>query len=234
MSQVHSQLAEQLAEQLSPKWRILLADLLGDSRFLELSAGLQAERQAATVYPPEGQVFAAFEQTDPAQVSVVILGQDPYHGPGQAHGLSFSVPQGVSLPPSLRNIYKELSSDLGVAAPTSGELTVWARQGVLLLNSLLTVRDGNPLSHRELGWEWFTDGVIERLSQLNEAIVFILWGAPAQKKRRLIAPHQPVLCAPHPSPLSAHRGFFGSRPFSQANELLVAAGKKPIAWNRLD
>lgn len=230
MSQVHSR----LAEQLSPQWRSLLAELLADSRFLELSAGLQAEREAATVYPPEEQVFAAFEQTDLAEVRVVILGQDPYHGPGQAHGLSFSVPQGVPLPPSLRNIYKELSSDLGVAVPKSGELTAWAEQGVLLLNSLLTVRDGSPLSHRELGWEWFTDGVIERLSKRDQAIVFILWGAPAQKKRRLIAQHQPVLCSAHPSPLSSHRGFFGSRPFSQANELLVAAGRKPIVWNRLD
>lgn len=229
MSQVHSQ----LAEQLNPQWRSLIADLLTDSRFLELSARLQAERQAATVYPPEEQVFAAFERTGLAAVRVVILGQDPYHGPGQAHGLSFSVLRGVPLPPSLRNIYKELSSDLGVEVPTSGELTAWAEQGVLLLNSLLTVRDGSPLSHRDLGWEWFTDGVIERLSQREEAIVFILWGAPAQKKRRLIASHQPVLCAPHPSPLSAHRGFFGSRPFSQANELLVAAGRQPIAWNRL-
>lgn len=229
-----SQVLTPLAEQLSPEWRNLLAELITAPRFSELSAALQAERKIAKVYPPEGEVFRAFEQTAPTEVRVVILGQDPYHGPGQAHGLSFSVPRNVPLPPSLRNIYKEMASDLGVVAPNSGDLTAWARQGVLLLNSLLTVRDGNPLSHRELGWEWFTDGVIEKLSKFDAAIVFILWGAPAQKKRRLIAPHQPVLCAPHPSPLSAHRGFFGSRPFSQSNQLLVAAGRKPIVWNQLD
>lgn len=224
----------QLAEQLSPQWQGLLIELIEDHRFSKITTSLHSERQTASIYPSESQVFAAFQQTPPEQVRVVILGQDPYHGPGQAHGLCFSVPAGFALPPSLRNIYKEMSSDLATPAPNSGDLSNWARQGVLLLNSLLTVRDGEPMSHRELGWEWFTDGVIERLSQLEQAIVFILWGGPAQKKRRLIAPHQPVLCAPHPSPLSAHRGFFGSRPFSQANQLLVSAGREPIAWSRLD
>lgn len=224
----------QLAEHLSPLWQSLLGELIEDQRFLEMTSSLQRERQTTLVYPPENQVFAAFQLTSPEQVRVVILGQDPYHGPGQAHGLCFSVPPGVAIPPSLKNIYKEMAGDLEISAPTNGDLSDWARQGVLLLNSLLTVRKGEPMSHRELGWEWFTDGVIERISQAKQAIVFILWGAPAQKKRRLIAPHQPVLCAPHPSPLSAHRGFFGSRPFSQANRLLVSSGREPIAWNRLN
>lgn len=219
-----------LAGQFSPAWQSLLSDLLCDPRFQQIEKELQAERQKAIIYPPREQVFAAFAATPPERVRVVILGQDPYHGPGQAHGLSFSVPPGVPLPPSLRNIFKELVADLGCATPASGNLSHWAEQGVLLLNTLLTVVDGTPLAHRQLGWEWFTDGVIELLSRQPQKIVFLLWGAPAQKKKPLIASHQPVLCAPHPSPLSAHRGFFGSRPFSRCNDLLIAAGREPIEW----
>lgn len=221
---------ESLADLLPPAWRELLADLLASPRFQGLAEQLAAARRTSVVFPPAEQVFAALEATVPAQVRVVILGQDPYHGPGQAHGLSFSVPAEVPLPPSLRNIFKELSGDLGCPAPTGGDLTPWARQGVLLLNSLLTVRQSAPLSHRGMGWEWFTDEVIARLSRQSEPIVFLLWGGPAQKKRSLIDPRQPVLCAAHPSPLSAHRGFFGSRPFSRCNAALTAAGRQPIDW----
>lgn len=220
-----------LAGRLSPAWQNLLSSLLSDSRFQQLEAALQNERQKAVIYPSDEQVFAAFAATPPDEVRAVILGQDPYHGPGQAHGLSFSVPSGMPLPPSLRNIFKELTADLGCAAPTSGDLSAWAKQGVLLMNTLLTVVEGTPLAHRQLGWEWFTDGVIEILSRQSQTIVFLLWGGPAQKKKLLIAPDQPVVCAPHPSPLSAHRGFFGSRPFSRCNDLLMAAGREPIQWS---
>jgi uracil-DNA glycosylase len=219
-----------LADSIPVSWRELLAGLLEDDRLRNLSESVGRDRQTAPVFPGAEQVFAAFAATPPKQVRAVILGQDPYHGPGQAHGLSFSVPAETPLPPSLRNIFKELASDLGSPLPTRGDLTPWARQGVLLLNSLLTVRESSPLSHRGLGWEWFTDEVISRLSRQPETIVFLLWGGPAQKKRALIDSRQPVLTAAHPSPLSAHRGFFGSRPFSNCNAALVAAGRAPIDW----
>lgn len=222
-----------LADLLPLGWRELLADLLAAPQFQALAEQLAAERGTSVVFPPAEQVFAAFAATLPDQVRAVILGQDPYHGPGQAHGLSFSVPADIPLPPSLRNIFKELSSDLGGPAPTSGDLTPWAQQGVLLLNSLLTVRQSAPLSHRGLGWEWFTDEVIARLSRQPQPIVFLLWGGPAQKKGSLIAPRQPVLCSAHPSPLSAHRGFFGSRPFSRCNNALATAGRAPIDWRAI-
>jgi uracil-DNA glycosylase len=162
-------------------------------------------------------------------LAIVILGQDPYHGPGQAHGLSFSVLPGIKLPPSLRNIFKELSSDLGIANE-SGELTAWAKQGVLLLNTVLTVQSGAANSHRKKGWESFTDLVIEKLGQRSEPMVFVLWGKPAASKKPLIACHHHIIESPHPSPLSAHRGFFGSRPFSQANNFLESVGRSPIRW----
>lgn len=222
-----------LADSIPSGWRAVLADLLDDDRMRALSSFLDQERRATTVFPPPERVFAAFAATPPELVRAVILGQDPYHGPGQAHGLCFSVPAGIPLPPSLRNIFKELASDLDYPAPTSGDLQPWARQGVLLLNSLLTVRQSTPLSHQGVGWEWFTDEVISRVSRQQQSIVFLLWGGPAQKKRALIDARQPVLTAPHPSPLSAHRGFFGSRPFSRCNAALRAAGCAPIDWSAI-
>lgn len=190
-----------------------------------------AERARNDVYPPEPDVLRALENTAPEAVRVVILGQDPYHGPGQAHGLAFSVRAGVRPPPSLRNIFRELQSDLSLAAPTHGDLEAWARQGVLLLNTVLTVRAGSAGSHRGHGWEEFTDRVISTVGSLPDPVVFLLWGAPAARKRSLIdEDRHTVLTAPHPSPLSAHRGFFGSRPFSRANAALRAAGRGEIDW----
>ena len=182
---------------------------------------VDAERAVHTVFPPEGKVFRAFELTAPEAVKVVLLGQDPYHDDGQAEGLAFSVPAGVKLPPSLRNIYKEFSADLRCPAPENGSLVPWAKSGVLLLNSVLTVRAHAPGSHRSLGWEAFTDAVISCLSRKRQGIVFLLLGAFAQAKKSLIDPEKHfVLENVHPSPLSAHRGFFGSSPFSQTEKLL--------------
>lgn len=222
-----------LANFFPPGWQSLLSDQLRSPRFQTLGEQLAAEREKFTVFPEADQVFAAFAQTSPQEVRVVILGQDPYHGPGQAQGLSFSVPAHTPLPPSLRNIFKELSSDLGCALPASGDLTPWSRQGVLLLNSILTVREGAPLSHRGLGWEWFTDEVIARISRQRQTIVFLLWGGPARQKQSLIDSRQPVLTSAHPSPLSAYRGFFGSRPFSRCNAALQTAGQPPIDWSAI-
>ena len=187
----------------------------------------------AAVYPPKEQMFAAFAMTKPEQVRAVILGQDPYHEPGQAHGLAFSVPEGVKLPPSLRNIFQERQTDVGVPMTGNGCLEHWARQGVLLLNTVLTVEAGKANSHRDLGWQEFTDHVIERLGLLPQPMAFVLWGSQAQKKRDMAqksAYPRLVLQAPHPSPLSAYRGFFGSRPFSRINDFLTAHGEAPIKW----
>lgn len=193
-----------------------------------------AQQRAAgkTVYPPEEQVFSAFEQTPLDKVKVVILGQDPYHGPGQAHGLSFSVLPGNKIPPSLRNIYKELATDIeGFVAPEHGCLESWAQQGVLLLNTVLTVEEGMAHSHAKCGWEPFTQSVIDYLADSKRNLVFILWGAHAQKKGADIkAEHHLVLRSAHPSPLSARRGFLGSKPFSQANRYLEKQGVEPIEW----
>ena len=188
--------------------------------------------QGIDVYPQEDLVFAALETTPFDRVKVVILGQDPYHGPGQAHGLSFSVLPGVKIPPSLRNMYKELEQDIdGFISPKHGFLQSWAEQGVLLLNAVLTVRDGEPNSHKKLGWERFTDKAIQALSQSREGLIFLLWGAHAQKKAALIdESRHHILSAPHPSPLSARRGFFGCRHFSRANELLTQQKRSPIDW----
>ena len=175
-------------------------------------------------------MFNAFRLTGYNDVKAVILGQDPYHGLGQAHGLSFSVREECRLPPSLKNIYKELQSDLSVDQPTQGNLESWARQGVLLLNTVLTVREGEANSHRKRGWENFTDCVIKTLSQRKQPVVFLLWGKPAQSKASLIADRHIILTAPHPSPLSAYRGFFGSRPFSKTNAALAKIGQSPIDW----
>lgn len=201
----------------------------------ELSAllrRLDAERQSKTLYPPRGREFFALTCTPPEAVRVVILGQDPYHEAGQAQGLSFSVAKGVRLPPSLRNIFRERAEDVGIEPSESGDLTAWARQGVLLLNTVLTVEEGKANSHAGWGWERFTDGVISATNHLPQPIVFLLWGSFAQKKATLVQTDAPrlLLCAPHPSPLSAYRGFFGSRPFSQCNDFLRQNRTQPINW----
>ncbi len=213
-------------------WLPLLADTMAEPYFARLAAQVDAARKAGAVYPSEENLFRAFALCPPARVRAVILGQDPYHEPGQANGLAFSVPDGVPLPPSLRNIFRELETDLGRPAPASGDLTHWARQGVLLLNTVLTVAHGQANSHARFGWQTFTDAVIARCGRLPQPVAFVLWGAQAQKKRALIGTDAPrlVLCAPHPSPLSSYRGFFGSRPFSQINDFLAEHGAAPIDW----
>ncbi len=213
-------------------WKAALHDIKQSEAFQGAVAFAQAERNSGKViYPPAEQVFNAFKQTEFAEVKVVILGQDPYHGAGQANGLAFSVNQGVKIPPSLVNIYKEIASDIGAVPPKHGDLTHWAQQGVLLLNTVLTVEASRANSHRQHGWEVFTDAVISSLNQAEQHIVFLLWGAPAQKKAALIdAQKHTILTAPHPSPLSAYRGFFGCKHFSRANEALIAHGQKPIIW----
>ena len=189
------------------------------------------EYKSRQIFPPSDQIFHAFETTPLGEVKVVILGQDPYHGDHQAHGLCFSVLPGVDIPPSLVNIYKELQDDLGCYIPNNGYLEKWAHQGVLLLNTVLTVRAHQANSHRGIGWEEFTDAAIRILNQQDRPIVFILWGRPAQMKRRMLDnPNHLILEAPHPSPLSAYRGFFGSRPFSKTNDFLTAHGIAPIDW----
>lgn len=197
----------------------------------ELKAFLVEEKQRYTIFPQGSYIFNAFNSTPFDKVKVVILGQDPYHGAGQAHGLSFSVQMGTKFPPSLQNIFKELVDDMGCDYPKSGDLSHWAQEGVLLLNTLLTVRSGEPFSHKDRGWERFTDQVIRTLSEKRENIVFILWGSPAQKKASLIdARKHCILKAPHPSPLSSYRGFFGSKPFSSTNKYLEAKGIDSIEW----
>jgi uracil-DNA glycosylase len=213
-------------------WRALLAPLLDDPRFATLSQRVEEARANTVVFPPEELQFSAFSLTPPEQVRVVILGQDPYHEKGQAQGLSFSVPDGVKLPPSLRNIYAERQNDLGIEPSTSGDLTHWAEQGVLLLNTVLTVEEGKANAHKSYGWQWFTDGVVSALSQLPQPIAFVLWGAQAWKKETLTASSYPrlILKAVHPSPLSAYRGFYGSKPFSQINDFLREHGEPEIDW----
>ncbi len=218
---------------LPHSWRQALASEFSSPYFLELQAFLAMERSAGDVFPPAGVVFDALRLTALEGVRVVILGQDPYHDEGQAHGLSFSVRPGVRLPPSLRNIFKELEQDIGIAPVANGCLGAWARQGVLLLNTVLTVRAHDANSHRKRGWERFTDKVIECVNA-QPAVVFVLWGKPAQKKASQIDARHLVLAAPHPSPLSAARGFFGSRPFSQINAFLRARGETEIDWQLPD
>lgn len=211
-------------------WLPLLRPLTREPWWDVLQAGVEAAERP--VYPPGDQVFAALTLTQPETVRVVILGQDPYHGPGQAMGLSFSVPQGMALPPSLKNIFRELAEDLSTPPPPSGDLTPWARQGVLLLNSVLTVTGGAPGSHAGLGWERFTDGIIRATNAFPQPIAFLLWGNYAGKKAALIQSDAPrlILRSAHPSPLSARRGFFGSRPFSQVNAFLRENGEEEIRW----
>jgi uracil-DNA glycosylase len=217
---------------LHQSWREALKAEFAHPYMEELKAFLVEEKKHHTIFPQGSHIFNAFNSTPFENVKAVILGQDPYHGAGQAHGLSFSVQQGVALPPSLHNIFKELVSDIGCEYPQSGDLSHWAAQGVLLLNTLLTVRAGEPFSHKERGWEHFTDQVIRTLSDRREHIVFILWGAPAGKKAALIdASKHLILKAPHPSPLSSYRGFFGSKPFSQTNDYLRHYGIAPIEWS---
>ncbi len=216
---------------IGPGWYEPLAAEFQAPYFAELRRFLVAEREQHTIYPPARSIFNAFHSTPFEQVRVVILGQDPYHGPGQAHGLSFSVPPGIPPPPSLANIFTELNRDLGIPRPAHGDLTSWAQQGVLLLNATLTVRAAEAGSHQGKGWERFTDAAIGALSDQHHGLIFLLWGRFAQQKANLIdADKHYILQAPHPSPLSAHRGFIGCGHFSRANELLEAQGKQPINW----
>ena len=216
---------------LPDDWHSLLADTLETPAVRALEAFVAEERRVATVYPPENKVFAALHAAPFATVKVVILGQDPYHGPGQAHGLAFSVPRGVKAPPSLRNILKELRDDIECPHPAHGDLSSWAAQGVLLLNTVLTVREGEPCSHAGRGWEQITGAVVQAVSARPEPAVFVLWGRPAQAARSLIdETRHTVIMAAHPSQLSANRGFFGSRPFSQINAALSTFGQAPLDW----
>jgi uracil-DNA glycosylase len=212
-------------------WRRVLAPEIGEPWFAELATWVAEERRRHSVFPPEAEVFHALEATPYEDVRVVILGQDPYHDEGQAHGLCFSVRRGVKPPPSLANIYKELAADVGVPRPKHGCLEGWARQGVLLLNTVLTVRAHEPGSHKDRGWERFSSAVLRKVNERHTPIVFVLWGAHAQKKAELVdTSRHTVLKAAHPSPLSAKNGFFGSRPFSRINEALRDAGCPPIDW----
>ena len=212
-------------------WNPLLKQEFGKPYWKELQRYVYEERKQFKVFPENEEVFTAFHLTSFSDVKVLILGQDPYHGDGQAHGLSFSVKEGIAVPPSLRNIYKELKSDLGIDIPNHGNLGAWALQGVLLLNATLTVRAHQAGSHQGKGWETFTDQVIRQVNRKKEKTVFILWGAFARKKKDLIDLNQHhVIESSHPSPLSAHRGFFGSRPFSEANRVLMGSGREPVNW----
>lgn len=212
-------------------WNEILAEEMQKDYYQELQAFVQKRRAEVRVFPDEKNVFNALELTPFESVKVVILGQDPYHGFGQAHGLSFSVQKGIPLPPSLKNIYKELQEDIGGELPTEGDLSHWAQQGVLLLNTVLTVEEGNANSHKGKGWERLTNQLIESLNELKHPVIFILWGKPAQDKEKLIInSNHVILKAPHPSPLSAYRGFFGSKPFSRVNDILIQQGQSPIRW----
>ena len=234
---------------LPPAWDALLGHPFAREPHDRTLAAAEAAALLETVYPPREDWFAALGLTPPEKVRAVILGQDPYHEPGQAMGLAFSVRAGVKLPPSLRNIYKELEADLDLPAPKSGDLTPWAEQGVLLLNTVLTVAAGRANSHKSLGWQSLTNEILAGVAALPQPIAFVLWGAPAQRAYHQAAERSPstvncplsivnssgprlILEAPHPSPLSAYRGFFGSRPFSQINEFLTAHGEAPIRWSR--
>jgi len=216
---------------LPKSWRPQLDAELEKPYFGALRRFVDGERRAHTVYPPEDEVFAALELTPYERVKVMILGQDPYHGPGQAHGLAFSVRPGVGKPPSLANIFKELKAEMGCPIPGHGSLVSWARQGVLLLNAVLTVREGEPNSHKGKGWEKSTDAVIRAVNGRPHRVVFVLWGGYAAKKAELIDRGRHVIVqSAHPSPLSANRGFFGSRPFSQVNAALEQSGQAPVDW----
>lgn len=214
-------------------WSALLQREIGSQRHIELQRFIAHERLESTVFPPAQNVYAALELTSFESTKVVILGQDPYHGNGQAHGLSFSVRSNTPIPPSLRNVFQELFTDVAIQREQNGDLTGWALQGVLLLNTTLTVREGEPGSHQERGWQHITDTVISALNEKPTRVVFVLWGAHARAKKTLITQtHHVVIESVHPSPLSAHRGFFGSRPFSRINSALEEAGLSPINWGQ--
>ncbi len=212
-------------------WLVPLKPEFSKPYYARLYKTVREEYAARRVYPPADEIFTAFELTPLSEVKVVILGQDPYHEEGQAHGLSFSVKPGIDIPPSLQNIYKELQADCGCYIPDNGYLEKWARQGVLMLNTVLTVRAHQAFSHADIGWKEFTDAAIRAVNAVDRPVVFILWGRPAQQKKALLNnPKHLIIESPHPSPLSASRGFFGSRPFSRTNAFLVANGLSPIDW----
>jgi uracil-DNA glycosylase len=218
---------------IEPGWKEVLKDEFNKPYFQQIPNHLKTEKeQGKKIFPPGSKIFNAFDTTPIDKVKVVILGQDPYHGPGQAHGLCFSVPYGVPPPPSLVNIFKELQGDIGIQIPGHGNLSQWAAQGVFLLNASLSVRAGEPMSHAKIGWAQFTDTVIRKISEQKKEVVFLLWGKFAQEKRVLIDEScHCILKAAHPSPLSAHAGFFGCRHFSKTNEYLASKGIDPINWN---
>ena len=219
---------------IDPSWQKVLNEEFEKPYFEQLTKFVKSEYAVATIYPDPKNIFRAFELCPFDNVKVVIIGQDPYHGPKQANGLCFSVNNGIPLPPSLQNIYKEISSDLNLPAPTTGNLDNWAKQGVLLLNATLTVRANQAGSHQHIGWEGFTDAVIKAVSEQKEHIVFLLWGKYAQDKGAIIDRNKHnILMAPHPSPFSAHSGFFGCRHFSKTNEYLKSIGASPINWTEL-
>lgn len=211
-------------------WNDVLKDLIGGEEYAKIRQFLKKEYAEKEIYPPMNDIFKAFYLTPFSKVKVVILGQDPYHEPGQAHGLCFSVKSGTKLPPSLVNIYKEMKDDIGVDNGTNGDLTKWAEQGVLLLNTALTVRRGQANSHSLCGWTYFTDEVIKKLAEREKPVVFILWGGNARSKKKFIKDTRYVIESAHPSPLSAYNGFFKSKPFSRTNELLLSLGETPIDW----
>ncbi|EOT34225.1 uracil-DNA glycosylase [Enterococcus durans] len=220
-----------MKEIIHNSWQDVLADEFEKPYYHSLRDFLKKEYRTQKIHPDMYHIFEALELTPYEKVKVVILGQDPYHGANQAHGLSFSVQPGVKIPPSLNNIYKELQSDLGIKPVNHGNLVSWAKQGVLLLNTVLTVREGRAYSHRGQGWERLTDTIIEKLNEREQPVVFILWGKPAQEKMKMIDKSKHIiLTSSHPSPLSAHRGFLGSKPFSKTNDALLALGEQPIDW----
>jgi uracil-DNA glycosylase len=217
--------------QIEPSWKEVLKDEFTKEYFVELKRFLIEEKQNYTIYPKGSDMFNAFSYTPFDDVKVVIIGQDPYHGANQAHGLAFSVLDGVAFPPSLRNIFQELNSDIGCPTPKSGNLSSWAKQGVFLINTVLSVREGQAHSHAKHGWEIFTDSVIKKISDKKQNVVFILWGSPAIAKSKLIdSSKHHIITSPHPSPLSSYRGFFGSKPFSKTNEFLASRGIEKIEW----
>jgi len=223
--------------ELEASWREILREELHKPYIAHLAAFVERERRSGVpIYPPKELVFNALYQTPYPNVKVLLVGQDPYHGPGQAHGLCFSVPRGIPLPPSLKNIYKELQQDLGIPIPKHGCLLSWTRQGVMLLNAILTVRHKEPMSHQGKGWEQFTDAIVAALAERKEPVIFVLWGRAAQDKVIRIPqlkanPQHTILKAAHPSPFSAHNGFLGCRHFSKINHILTRQGKKPIDWS---
>ena len=221
-----------LCEQLPPDWSAILQKEFHKPYWSSLEERVYQARAATTIYPPPENVFAAFHACSFESCRLLLLGQDPYHGPNQAHGLSFSVPDGVKIPPSLRNMYKERKTDLGLPIPQSGNLEAWSKRGILMLNAFLTVEENKAGSHSKWGWGQFTDAVIEKLSQRDKPLVFLLWGNFAKKKMKLIdGQRHRIIFSAHPSPLSAHRGFFGSKPYSKVNEALKELNQPPIDWS---